>query len=150
MVKKLFLNPFLKNQNRGYLWIKSLKFYAVCFCCMPSWGLSNILKLCCKPLAFTYVKFKKTKRRLELSLLTSFCMIFEEKYFSCYSLLTDQMSLSGCLFWDIGQHMYCNCLLTRSWRHNFDLKISFYSSRFFYMTKMPRQKFKYLENKRSF
>ena len=27
-----------------------------------------------------------------------FCMIFEEKYFSCYILLTDQTSLSGCLY----------------------------------------------------
>ena len=27
---------FLKNKNLAYLWIKSLKFYAVCFYCMPS------------------------------------------------------------------------------------------------------------------
>ena len=27
-----------------------------------------------------------------------YCMIFEEKYFSCYILLTDQISLSGFLF----------------------------------------------------
>ena len=139
MVKKLFLNPFLKNQNWGYLWIKSLKFMQFVFVVCQVEGYR---------IYWNYAK--KTKRGLELSLLTSFCMIFEEKHFSCYSLLTDQMSLSGCLFWDIGQHVYCNCLLTRSWRHNFDLKISFYSSRFFYMTKMPRQKFKYLENKRSF
>ena len=31
MVGKLFADPFLKNQNRAYLWITSLKFYAVCF-----------------------------------------------------------------------------------------------------------------------
>ena len=28
--------PFSKNQNLTYLWIHSLKSYAVCFCCMSS------------------------------------------------------------------------------------------------------------------
>ena len=32
---------FLKNQNCAFLWINSLKFYTVCFCCMSSWGLSK-------------------------------------------------------------------------------------------------------------
>ena len=32
---------FLKNQNRAYLWINSLKFYIVCFYCMVSRGLSQ-------------------------------------------------------------------------------------------------------------
>ena len=26
------------------------------------------------------------------------CMIFKEKYFPCYALLTDQIALSGCLY----------------------------------------------------
>ena len=38
MVEKLFLDPFLKNQNWVYLWINSLKFYTVCFYCMLIWG----------------------------------------------------------------------------------------------------------------
>ena len=42
-----------------------------------------------------------------------FCMIFQEKRFSCYILLTDQIPLSDCLYflryWSIG---VCNCLLT--------------------------------------
>ena len=33
---KLFADPFLKNENRAYLWINSLMFYAVCSYCMPS------------------------------------------------------------------------------------------------------------------
>ena len=41
-------------------------------------------------------------------------MIVKEKYFSCYILLTDQISLSDCLYflryWAI---YYCNCFLTR-------------------------------------
>ena len=34
---------FSKNQNWVDLWINSLKFYAVCFYCMTSWGLSKYL-----------------------------------------------------------------------------------------------------------
>ena len=30
VVEKLFPNPFLKNQNSGYLWICSLKVHPVC------------------------------------------------------------------------------------------------------------------------
>ena len=41
VVEKLFLDLFLKNQNGAYLGINSLKFYAICFYCMPSWGLSK-------------------------------------------------------------------------------------------------------------
>ena len=37
-------DPFLKNQNWAYLWINSLKFYAVCFYCMPSWRLSKYIE----------------------------------------------------------------------------------------------------------
>ena len=36
MVEKLLPGPFLKNRNGAYLWINSLKFYTVCFHCMPS------------------------------------------------------------------------------------------------------------------
>ena len=35
VVEKLFTDPFLKNQNWVYLWINNLKFYTVCFYCMP-------------------------------------------------------------------------------------------------------------------
>ena len=47
----------------------------------------NILKLSCRPLAFTsYKAFLKNKKRSRSSLPTSFC----------YILLTGQISLSGC------------------------------------------------------
>ena len=29
-------DPFLKNKNRTYLWINSLKFYTACFYSMPN------------------------------------------------------------------------------------------------------------------
>ena len=44
---KLFPDPFMKNQDWEYLWVDSLKFNTVCFYCMPSQGLQNILKLRC-------------------------------------------------------------------------------------------------------
>ena len=34
----------------------------------------------------------------DYSLCFIFCIIFEEKYFSCYILLIDQISLSVCLY----------------------------------------------------
>ena len=47
--------------------------------------------------------FKKTQRfetslpALELVSLI-FCMTFEEKHFSCYIILSDHISMSGCLY----------------------------------------------------
>ena len=37
-------------------------------------------------------------------------MIFQENFFSCYALLTDQIPLSDCSFtsWDIGQYVWCS------------------------------------------
>ena len=51
-------------------------------------------------------------------------MILQVKYFSCYILLTDQISLSPFTSWDIGQYAYCNCLLTRLWRYKKNQSIS--------------------------
>ena len=36
VVEKLVSDSFLKNKNWAYLWINCLKFYTVCFYCMPS------------------------------------------------------------------------------------------------------------------
>ena len=46
---------------------------------------------------------------------------FQEKCFSCYIRLTDQISLSIVAFtsWDIGQYLYSHCLFPRLWRHKF-------------------------------
>ena len=52
VVEKLFPDPFLKNQNWAYLWINSLKFYTVCFYCMPSWGLSKYIETKLKATCF--------------------------------------------------------------------------------------------------
>ena len=62
-------------------------------------GYQIILKRSCGPLAFTsYRTFLKNKKEVwKQSPCLIFCMIFKEKYFSCYILLTDQILLSGCL-----------------------------------------------------
>ena len=44
VVKKLVPDPFLENWNWTYLWVNSLKFYAVCFYCIPRGGLSKYIK----------------------------------------------------------------------------------------------------------
>ena len=100
--EKLVPDPFLKNENWTYLWINRRKFYTVCFYCMTSWGLSRYnetkLQTTCFHVNLSF--FKKLKRGLELV-----SHDFGEKYFSCYILLIDQISLSGCLYfvgyWEI-------------------------------------------------
>ena len=44
VVDKLFLEPYLKNQNWSYLRINSLKFYTLCLYCIPSWGPSKYIE----------------------------------------------------------------------------------------------------------
>ena len=62
----------------------------------------NILKLSCKPLDFTsYKAFSKNKNRFRSSLPASFSVRFLKKCFSCYILLTDQISLCGYLYFVI-------------------------------------------------
>ena len=57
-------------------------------------GYRNILKLSCRPLAFTlFETFLKYKKRSGTS--HSARIIFEEKYFWCYVISIDQISLSG-------------------------------------------------------
>ena len=78
------------------------------------------------------------------------CMIFQEKYFSCYILLAHQISLSDCLYfsryWAICVlHLFVNQADIR----NLEIKLIFLIKPLRYMTKKSRQKFKYLENEKS-
>ena len=95
--------PFHKNQNWTYLWTNSLKCYKVCFYCMfKSKIYQNIFKRKCQTLAFILYKasffFKKKKKIWNSSSCLAFCMTLEEKYFSSYILLTDEISLPGSLY----------------------------------------------------
>ena len=63
----------VEKLNRAYLWINNLKFYTVRFYCMQVEDCPNILKLSCRPLAFTsYKALSKTNRSLELVSLPHF------------------------------------------------------------------------------
>ena len=75
----------------------------------------NILKLCCRPLAFTSCKsFLKNKIRSWASLPASFSVLYVIFYY-----LAKFYCLVAFTSWDIGQYVYCNYLLIRMWRHKF-------------------------------
>ena len=90
MVEKSFSDPFL-NQNWVYLW---------------SWGLSK------------YIETVKSKKK---SGTFSFSAWFLKKHIShvIFYYLTKFHCLVAFTSWDIGQYVYCNCLLTRLWRYKF-------------------------------
>ena len=118
-VEKLFPDPVLKNQNWAYLWINSLKFYTVCFYHMSHWGLS---KLSSGPLAFTSSKaFLKNKNISQARLLASFSAWVLRQNISSFIFyyLTKFYFLVAFTLWDVGQYVFCGCLLTRLWRHKF-------------------------------
>ena len=121
LIEKPFPGPFLKNQNFAYLWINKVKLYIFCFNCLPSWGLSKVRlsKLSCIPFAFISSKaFLKNEKRFATSLHASFSAWFLKKHISVviFYYLTKFQCLVAFPSWDIGQYVYCNCLLTRVWR----------------------------------
>ena len=80
VVEKLVPDPFLKNQNQAYLRTNSLKFYTVCFYCVPK---SRTTKRCFNDdLPLPHVKlFYETKRGLEMFSLPHFLHDFWRKIF---------------------------------------------------------------------
>ena len=74
---------FPRNKNRTYLWISSLKLYAVGFIRCPIQGLPNILKIKCWSLAFSSCEaFSENKMRSGTSLPASFLAWFFNKIVS--------------------------------------------------------------------
>ena len=109
---------FLKNQIWAYFWINRLKFYVVCFYWWQVEGYRNILKLSWRPLAFTsYKAFLKNRKRSGISLRTSFSAWFLKKNLSLviFYELTKFYCLVAFTSWDLGQYVYCSCLLTSFW-----------------------------------
>ena len=66
-----------------------------------------------------YIKLSPKKIRSGTSLLNSFSASFWKKNISL--VISYQLTKFHCLvafnWWDIKQYVYCNCLLTRLWRH---------------------------------
>ena len=99
-------------------------------------------------------------------------MIFPEKYFSCYFLLTDQISLSGCLYFLIYWKIYVSRIFVSNlWRQKIlkltfpccpvsfqcpwkkiliEKKLIFIIKPFFCVTRKSEEKFKYLNNEKNF
>ena len=115
-------DPFLKNQNWAYLWISSLKFLQLAFYCMPSWGLSKYIETklhtTCFHLIWTFLKNKKSSGT-SLSASFSAWSLKENVSLVIFYYLTEFNCLVVFTSWDIGQYIYCICLLTRMWRHKF-------------------------------
>ena len=96
MVEKLFLDPSLKSQNWVYFWINSLKFYTVCFYCMPNWGLSKYIETKLRVICFYLDKaFLETKRGLELVSLLHFLHDFWRKIY----LLLNCINWANIIVW---------------------------------------------------
>ena len=106
----LFPDLFLKSQNVACIWINSLKFYVVFFIVCQVEGYRNKFKLSCRRLAFTSYNafFFKKERDLELVSLPHFLHDLK-KYFFSYILLTDQISLSGYLYF----MRYCTTVISK-------------------------------------
>ena len=88
-----------------------------------------------------YAQFHYSEKGLGLVSPPNFVYDLCEKCFSCYILLTDQISLPNCFYilryWAI-------CVL------QLFVNLTFLIKPFRYMTKKSRQKRKYLENEKSF
>ena len=119
-VGKTSPRPFLKNWNWAYLWINNLRVLYSCFYCMQSWGLSKYIETKLRTTSFYILGFLKNRKRSGTSHpCFIFCIVFKEKYFSFYIIWTDQVSLSGCLYfvryWTIYElHLFVNQVVT-SW-----------------------------------
>ena len=91
--------PLSKNRNRTYLCVNSLKFYPISFYCMPSWAISQNIETKPQTICFYFTLSFFLKRGLELDSLPHFLHNFCRKiFFLLYTLLTEEISLSGCLY----------------------------------------------------
>ena len=113
--------PFFKNSKLSISLDQLLK-VLYSFLLYAKLMTIKILKLGCRPLGFTsYNAFLKNKKRSWTSLPASFSTWFLKKNISLVTFyyMTEFHCLLIFTLWDIGQYVYCNCLLTRLWRHAF-------------------------------
>ena len=120
-MEKLVPDPFPKNKNLPYLWINCLKFSAVCFYCVSSWWLSKYIETKLQTTCFYVKNFFKNKEKSGTSVPVSFSVWLFKKKLLLLHLYCRAKFLCLVVFisWDIGQYVYCTCLLTRLWRHEF-------------------------------
>ena len=102
-----------------FLKIEIEHFYAKYY--MPSWKLSTYFKTKLQITCF-YLKdfFFKKKKKSEISLPASFSAWFLKKNISViFYCLTKFQCMVIFTLWDIRQYVYCSCLLTRMWCHEY-------------------------------
>ena len=82
--------PFSEKLNWPYIWINGLKFFAVCFYCMQSWGLSKYTE--------TKLQLSNIETKQLVFLPHHFPHNFWKKIFLCLNFINCQISLSGCFY----------------------------------------------------
>ena len=122
-------DPSLKNQNWAYLCINGRKFHTVLFFLyVQVENYQNIMKLRYWPFAFiSYEAFlKRSFWKQKIVSLPHFLHGFCRKIFLMWCLLTDQISLHDRLYF-LSHWSICvwQLSLTRLWRHNLKLTLSF-------------------------
>ena len=109
----------------------------------------NTLKLSCRPHAFTSYKALKKKGGLVLVSQHHFLHDSQRNYFPCYILSPDNVSLSGCLYFVRYRAIFVLQLFANQVVTSQILKLIHLSNQTVF-SKTSRQRFKYLENKKSF
>ena len=117
VVEKLVPGPFLGNQKWPCLWINSLKLFTVCFYWVICWRLSKYIETKLQATCF-YLKLSIKKKRSGTSLPALKLFLKNISLVIGYRLIRFDY-LVAFTSWDIGKYVYYNCLLTRSWRHEF-------------------------------
>ena len=134
-----------RSKNWALIVWNVLKFV---FIVWPSQDLQIYLKTkMLTTLFLPYIKlFQKIKRDLELASCVIFWIIFEEKYFSRYILLIDQISLPNCLncLRYLGNMSIVIMCFQLCKVIHFEINLSLFIKFFSYMPKESGQKCKYL------
>ena len=139
MLGELFPDPFLKYQNWAYL---RIIFFILC----KNEDHHNILKLNCRPLAITSYK------GIELVSLPHFGQDIRRKLFLSLYYITWSNFIVGLHL--IHEILCTMCIIIVCWPShdviNFEINVISLIKSFTCRTKKSRQKYKYLENKKSF
>ena len=150
MVEKLFSGLFLKNQNWAYFWIK---FYIVCFYCMPSWGLSKDIETKLQTTCFLrHMKPFFKKKVIWNWPPASFSARFLKKNIShaIFSCLAKFHCLVVFTSWDLAIICIAIVCLPSCDVIHFEINPISLMNRFFLHDQKVKTKIKYLENEKSF
>ena len=101
---------------RHYSFCKALQFTCSTMVCIRI-CLNNCSVICTVILCYMLHQIHSEFWYIQNSVNSSICRYFET--YSAFSLFIKFYCLVAFTSWDIEQYVYCNCLLTRLWRHGF-------------------------------